>query len=310
MKKINCFNLLLVLVVAIAGSASAQTLIGDWDFNGTPVTKTVDSVMADAGYPYGGFVSESRTVLEDPDGDVVFGKPRENATAFPSLSADGEGASGMAGDTALINQGALAQSSYIGGALTPITGSFKVAFDFKLYEPENWANGSTMTIMLDGAFSKFSIRLVTAASGDTGMGKVQFYVFKDVGNTLLESGYFVDMADWNHLECWVQNGVVNVDINGNVTTAPLGGSLATVNPATTYDGMTIAARWDGGRYYARLYFDNLELYQLTDGCGSWGYLPTDFNEDCVVDLDDLKTLLGAWLDCTDPQGVGCSNLLQ
>ena len=311
MKKLKYVKLFCVMVMMMAVVAvEADTLIGSWDMSGTPVTKTVDTIMATAGYPSGGFVSESRTVLEDADGDIVYGWPREGTLAdstLPALSADGLGASGQAGDTSMLFKGAERQSAHIGEVMRTITTAFRVEFDFKLFEPENWANATTLTTLMGGGLNRFMVRFSTLAGPQ---GKLQFYCYHSGGVTLLESDYVVDMTGWNNVKIWLQNGEMNLQLNGGtVLNTPLGGTFATV-ALTQYDGITLGARFDGAKRWARAYIDNLSLYELTDGCGSWGYMPTDFNEDCVVDLEDMKTLLSAWLDCTDPQGIGCTNLLQ
>jgi hypothetical protein len=311
MKKLKYVKLFCVMMtVAAAVSANGETLLGSWDFNGTPTTKTVDSIMATDGYPSGGFVSESRTVLEDSDGDVVYGWPREgtlSSSTLPALSADGGGASSQPGDTSMLFKGAERNSAHIGEAMRSISTAFKVEFDFKLYEPQNWADGATATTLLSGGLNRFDLRLVTSTGPQ---GKIVMYCYKAGGGaTAVETDISVDMSGWNHLEFWLQNGIMNIKINGGTTFSnPLGAALAGVTE-DQYDGLTLGARFDGAGRWARIYMDNLALYELVDGCGSWGYLPTDFNEDCIVDIQDLKTLAGAWLDCTDPQGSGCVNVL-
>lgn len=309
MRKLKQYEFVLAAFLVLAvGVSFGQTLLGSWDMSGTPTGKTVDTIMADAGYPNGGFVSQERTVLEYAAGDIVYGKPREAITGVPAQSADGEGASGQAGDVSMLFNGALGQSAHIGEVMRPITTAFKVKFDFKLYQPEIWADATTMTILMDGSYTKFSIRLNTAANGSGGTGSIRFYCFKPGGNAYVDSAYTVNMTGWNTIECWLQNGVLNLKLNDDdVVTAPLNGTLNEV-AESAYDGITLGARWDGGRYYARIYMDNVELYKLEDDCGSWGYLPTDFNQDCFVDIEDLAYIVNQWLVCTDPQGVDCVEL--
>ncbi len=313
MKNVKQWKYFLIAMVSVGlSTAFGETLIGQWDMSGTPVTKTVDSIMATAGYPSGGFVSESRTVLEYDAGDVVFGWPREGVLAsstLPAQSADGLGASGQAGDVSMLFQGALRQSAHIGEVFRSVTTAFKIKFDFKPYDPAAWANATTGTALLSGGLNRFEIRLNTVASGTTGAGNVTLYCYRVGGVTSLATLNTVDLYDWNHVEFWLQNGVMNVKLNNDATVStPLGAAFATVLP-TQYDGLTLAARFDGAGRWARIYMDNLELYTLTDGCGSWGYLPTDFNEDCIVDIDDLAYLVAQWLVCTDPQGVDCIDVL-
>ena len=47
-------------------------------------------------------------------------------------------------------------------------------------------------------------------------------------------------------------------------------------------------------------------------CGDALHQPptADVNKDCQVDRDDLVDMAELWLECTDPQGIGCQNLVQ
>jgi len=44
-------------------------------------------------------------------------------------------------------------------------------------------------------------------------------------------------------------------------------------------------------------------------CGRWGYQPSDFDENCTVDLLDYAVFAEEWNRCTDPAEAGCENLL-
>ena len=48
-----------------------------------------------------------------------------------------------------------------------------------------------------------------------------------------------------------------------------------------------------------------------NNCGDTGtvYLEMDFNEDCIVDFEDLGDFAGQWLQCTDPQDPYCAQFL-
>ncbi|MCK4998686.1 MAG: hypothetical protein KAS23_04095, partial [Anaerohalosphaera sp.] len=49
---------------------------------------------------------------------------------------------------------------------------------------------------------------------------------------------------------------------------------------------------------------------LEQGCGKWGYAPADFNEDCVVNMEDFALFALNWLSCSIPEGDGCVNYLE
>lgn len=48
-----------------------------------------------------------------------------------------------------------------------------------------------------------------------------------------------------------------------------------------------------------------EFDDVSDQCGSLGYLPSDFNFDCCVNLKDMAILAGDWLKCTQPEDFKC-----
>jgi hypothetical protein len=52
----------------------------------------------------------------------------------------------------------------------------------------------------------------------------------------------------------------------------------------------------------------INKYGLAPKCGDWGYLGSDVNQDCKVNLADFAILANQWLKCTDPVGTGCTNL--
>lgn len=49
---------------------------------------------------------------------------------------------------------------------------------------------------------------------------------------------------------------------------------------------------------------------LTDGiaCGDLGFIETDIDGNCIVNLADLAEMAKDWLGCTDPAGIGCVDL--
>ncbi|MDD5458050.1 MAG: hypothetical protein PHF37_01455 [Phycisphaerae bacterium] len=51
--------------------------------------------------------------------------------------------------------------------------------------------------------------------------------------------------------------------------------------------------------------DDLTIYGGLIGCGDWGYLPADLNEDCYVDFIDFGSVADGWLNCTQPSDSNC-----
>lgn len=68
----------------------------------------------------------------------------------------------------------------------------------------------------------------------------------------------------------------------------------------------VAASLDGG-------YDNLEGREVAvsvddNECGVWGYFELDFDQDCVVGLNDFAEFAAVWLECTQPYGTNCVDL--
>lgn len=53
----------------------------------------------------------------------------------------------------------------------------------------------------------------------------------------------------------------------------------------------------------------IRKYGFVPMCPDWGYFQQDLNQDCYVNLADFAIFVQAWLQCTDPQGEGCVNLI-
>jgi hypothetical protein len=77
---------------------------------------------------------------------------------------------------------------------------------------------------------------------------------------------------------------------------------------------------DGERECVLLDYGSNETWAMTDlstwntitlvdnlTCGDLGYMAGDFNEDCLVNEDDLDTVISDWLGCSDPFVEGCED---
>jgi hypothetical protein len=297
--KMKKMKLILILAIFLVGSfASAERLLGKWDMDGTCVTKTVDGVMT--GSPGGSFVSEERTAIETPYGDVVFGPfgaGWSTETNIPTQTETGGGASGVDGDESLLFVASDNQSAFIPEVMREIVSEFRVKFDFQI-------NAEDVGSLLTGAHNRFEIRTTFDGSGNVGL---KFICWTSGGIGVVETGNVASVNQWNNAECWVEDDMMYAKINDHVESVIMPGLLSFPDDETRYEGITIGAGYDGDRRWTSAYIDNIELYSL-DVCGSWGYLPTDFNEDCVVDIEDLAVLVESWLVCTDPQVEGCVDL--
>lgn len=110
---------------------------------------------------------------------------------------------------------------------------------------------------------------------------------------------------WNHYKFSFDNGQMSIYENGGMianTTANV-----TSVPAPTAK-LYVGA--DGGvRRFLWGWMDDLRIYGNTDvQCGDLGYLPADINEDCYVDILDLKLVVSNWLGCTFEGDPDCENL--
>lgn len=70
-------------------------------------------------------------------------------------------------------------------------------------------------------------------------------------------------------------------------------------PNEVYNSPFIQGDWGDGIITVNDGTEEIELnFEETDGCGIYGYLPSDLNQDCSVDLADFAILTAQWLDCT------------
>lgn len=60
--------------------------------------------------------------------------------------------------------------------------------------------------------------------------------------------------------------------------------------------------------YHGLAAEEITVIILENECGPWNYPAGDFNQDCLIDLQDFAIFCREWLDCTAPDISGCINL--
>jgi hypothetical protein len=68
----------------------------------------------------------------------------------------------------------------------------------------------------------------------------------------------------------------------------------------------VAASLDGG--YDNVEGRNVAVSVDDNECGAWGYFELDFDQDCVVGLNDFVEFAIVWLECTQPYGTNCTDL--
>ena len=72
-----------------------------------------------------------------------------------------------------------------------------------------------------------------------------------------------------------------------------------IYPGAVYESPFIQGTWGNGIITINDGNDETELdFVETDGCGIYGFLVSDLNQDCKIDISDFSILAGQWLDCT------------
>lgn len=94
--------------------------------------------------------------------------------------------------------------------------------------------------------------------------------------------------DWNSPQSATVTGVDDDVLETDPHTGTLSFSASSDDPV--YDGVTI--------------FD-VEVSIAENECGAWDYSPYDYNQDCVVNLEDLAELASQWSQCTMPYALDC-----
>jgi len=61
--------------------------------------------------------------------------------------------------------------------------------------------------------------------------------------------------------------------------------------------------------YDGLLVDAIPVSILENECGAWGYAPSDFNLNCIIDIGDLAEFVQWWLECSIPDEDGCINFI-
>lgn len=274
-------------------AAKAATPIKSWDMSGTPIQKTISVPTNEPNYPEGR-TDKLRTVLEDADGDIVFGIWRED------------------------NNEALKNPSVVNGALEfyglqvayieNVAGAFptfhRIAFDFT-------PAAASLTSSSEIVYFAYSLDVRTEYNATYGT-RLRAYLYYTDGSTVnVKTSYSINAGQTYHVECWVQEGYLYMSLDGNILNEQWDkGSVQLTKDikATVYPNLYLGAHPLGDLRPYTGNIDNLELSFYEPQCGDWGYHPTDFDHNCYVDIADLAHLASTWLDCTDPKNEDCVQL--
>ncbi len=119
-------------------------------------------------------------------------------------------------------------------------------------------------------------------------------------STTLYSDIEVNPYQWHHVALSSYNNAITVAVNGNVIasrTLTLGVKSDPASP-----GQYVGAYNNYGQKPFWGYIDEVRVSEVVEtepGCGYWGYYEADFNKDCVVDFDDLDSMVSYWLADSD-----------
>ena len=102
-----------------------------------------------------------------------------------------------------------------------------------------------------------------------------------------------DETDYNVFQTVTVTGVDDEDLETDPHTGAISFSISSTDLA--YAGDPFAA--------------DISVDIQENECGAWGYSDYDYNEDCIVNLEDLAQLASEWGLCTHPYDVGCDDLL-
>ncbi len=119
---------------------------------------------------------------------------------------------------------------------------------------------------------------------------------------------YPDHKLWHHIAASWFEGEMRIYIDGievgyskPTTTKTVSDSTATYLYVGGFDASNAERR-----FYGTL--DEVRISQAIEAdpeCGYWGYHPADLNQDCYVNLLDLKLMLENWMDCSIPNQPGC-----
>jgi hypothetical protein len=151
--------------------------------------------------------------------------------------------------------------------------------------------------------SLFELRMVPNV--DQTAACIQFIIYSDQAPVEIASTpYCIVPGNVYHVNAWRKNEIAGVFVDGETDTYGHSPYELTTGDTNLY----LASIWKFDRRFFNGTLDNLQIsydrYQLV--CGDWGYLPTDVNNDCYVDIKDFAALATQWLECTNELFAECN----
>lgn len=147
---------------------------------------------------------------------------------------------------------------------------------------------------------------LTLTEQDSGHGDIYFSLaYQPAGSVVLEiselagrgqvvldkSVLTFTQADWNIPQAVRITAVDDADVENAEHPVPLSVVVSSLQDPL-YDGLET---------------EPVVVMVADNECGAWGYAPGDYNRDCIVNLYDFVNFARYWMDCSDPEGIGCIN---
>ncbi|MFI4911383.1 MAG: LamG domain-containing protein [Sedimentisphaeraceae bacterium JB056] len=147
-------------------------------------------------------------------------------------------------------------------------------------------------------------RVYLQSDGTVGGARLRYYVWPSDGSgAVLTTIACGALEGWNHISCELYNGVTKIYVNG----AEKASTTLPTNDATVGASQMRVGTYNGS---SRMFWGQMDELRISNvvipdpQCGDYGYLESDINKDCVVDILDLKLILVDWLECTTDE-AGC-----
>jgi hypothetical protein len=185
---------------------------------------------------------------------------------------------------------------------------------FQIYLDEAWfthdVGGPGRSLVIRTKFG------VTFQAGDIGTVSQQVYFEKDIEGISFDLDIGTAGSDWNPDKVtalvlvdgeaiWDSDGLPliiggftgTIDLDINDIAQYLGGDMNDVNQFLDDDwhSLSLAVRSNVGGYSPQEYTARWDFVKFNDYCGGLGYLDSDLNQDCFVNLADLAVLGLSWM---------------
>lgn len=143
-------------------------------------------------------------------------------------------------------------------------------------------------------------------NGTVSGARLRFYTWDSNGTAVLTNAACGELAGWNHIACEFYEGVAKTYING---VEKASATLSTTSAQVGTNKMIIGS-YNGS---SRMFWGQMDEIRISSAvmpeaeCGDFGYLESDVNKDCIVDVEDLSIIVADWLKCTADE-AGCESL--